>query len=448
MHTYHKNSALYILLLIPLCASLSAMEPVDMPGDDAHEAIPLLDEADEYDQEMQDIRLVMAMEDEDDIELDEQKSVFFDGSRRFYDDESRELARDRACEKRLKPIVFNSTLCTGITIGTATLAVHLCEWCRSLNVRDYAIMTSLVMSYFLIMYSIIDWVFEIKPAIAERNPFSYRKSCCNDEQSVTIPQAMIDAADSTKIIFCDQPRLQRGYATCSCPFFKKLRYNGLRRIFFSKKDIELHNKIQERLDNPCTPLREQYRNLAYQIKKLLVTELPRELIAHIFSNFPNQNILEHMLDHHPKDWWDKGICHLNEEELLLLMKKSSITQWEKFYEYGLSPYLTASVLAENGWVAFAKNKKYPIQCNMKFFNIYAMPNEHMKRYFAKFVNPTVYLPYSPQLAQYYKFEDDPAYALEHVNPTSKKIKHLLQLRQEIVARNPALMQPIPNNNIN
>lgn len=88
---------------------------------------------------------------------------------------------------------------------------------------------------------------------------------------------------------------------------------------------------------------------------------------------------------------------------------------------------------------------------MRYFKKYYNPLEFNKMHYyvtEMDISPTIYLPYSPQIAEYYKFEANPIYKLEYMAPSSKKIEHLLQLRQEIIARNPALWQPIPNNNNN
>lgn len=435
----------YVFFISSLSIPLVGMEPVDLAND--QEAVPLLEQV----QEAQDVRLQMDME-EDDTNLDEQKPVLFDGTRRFYDEETRIQVKKRAIKQCLKSTAVQTITGTSFAMLIFYFVIYYFlskhYEINPLALDLYASCSASIFVLYSLLFSFEGYLFIIRPAIAEETPFSSHYNLCGRvEKRITIPQSIIDSADITKNIPIADNYAESLHFTISSLLFKKLHYDKLRRSLFSRENYEFYSAMLEHLKNPKITLREHYRNLAYQIKKLLVLKLPREIVGHIFSKFPNNNILEHMMSHCPQNLKDKKILFLNEKELLLLLQKNKLLKWQECLEYGLSPYLAASILEENGWIAFSKSKKYSIRCNMKFFVKDIMPN-HMNYYFAKFSEPTIYLPYSLQLAHYYKFEDDPAYTLEHIAPTNRKIERLLQLRQEIIGRNPALVQPIQNNNNN
>lgn len=379
MRIYLRNPVFYVLMVVSSYTSLSAMEPVDMPGDEAHEAIPLLDRAQEDHQEAQDIRLEMAMEDESDTELDEQKPVLFDGSRRFYDGEARKQAKIKAFKQCLKFTTLWTMLYTGLAGGSAYAINTLFPLMILLIAsRDFSTIpqfpfqimgavtlgeTALCMIIFMVYNSILAWRREFRPVIKELNPFKPCPpvTCCDEDlyspikPLVTIPQSMVDAADNSKLI-CSTKTHVLGLYHRPARVFEELHFDGLRRLLFSKKDFELFKRTKEKLENAHLNLHEEYRNLAYQVKKILRANLLKDLVKQIFRYFPQRNILKHMLAHHPQHTWDQQFCYIHEKDALSLLKKHGAQDWEKAFSKRFKPYLAASILAENGWIAFSKSK--------------------------------------------------------------------------------------------
>lgn len=346
-------------------------------------------------------------------DIEKNVTALFDGSRRFYDEETRNQAKRKSYKQCIKLTALRTTLsggaCSALMLAINFLALLITHDSVKFSYPEIVSLTFAESSFFIAIYlvyfSILDWITIVQPVTKEYNPFREHISDrwpCNQvslaKPYATIPESMINAASTTKLIHADKNKISTIYR--SSTIFEYLHFDRLRRVIFSKNDFELLKRIQNIL-----------------------------LLAELSENDK-----------------DKEFCSMHEKDFLSLMKKNEPYNWEDLTTERSKPYLAASILAENGWVAFSQSEKYPIQCNMQYFDMNAIPEDTHVYFTEHDISPTMYLPFSTQLAHYYKFEEDPAYTLEYEAPTNRQLAQLLQLRQEIIGRNPELDLPVQNNN--
>jgi len=210
-----------------------------------------------------------------------------------------------------------------------------------------------------------------------------------------------------------------------------IRFWKLKQVIFSpnRRLHKLIQKVQERLEN-VSPLRDEYRKLAFQVKKHLRSQLSRDTLWCIFRFFPQNNILEHVLSHHNEKFWRRDYSYLTKKEWIHLiysyMPESHL----------LKIFYNVTHLSAKGWCAFAQSEKYPIRCRTAYFDENTLRHWALDAYHngCKKLNPTIFVPYHSELAKHYKFEEDPHYAPEFENPSNEKIRRLLELRQEVIAQ--------------
>ncbi len=123
------------------------------------------------------------------------------------------------------------------------------------------------------------------------------------------------------------------------------------------------------------------------------------------------------------------VCHVTEKEFIYLLHGLS----NKPNECGELPmvcklYARQILMAKSGWFSFTQSKDYPIPISMKYFDLTQIPQIAAEWYIA-FEGPQLYFPYSPKLARYYSFENDPLYQGKNIRESSEQIKHLLELRE-------------------
>lgn len=93
----------------------------------------------------------------------------------------------------------------------------------------------------------------------------------------------------------------------------------------------------------------------------------------------------------------------------------------------VNAYARAIILAHNGWLSLARTEKYPFRCHMRYFDDVLLP-EASRRWYANEHGPAIYLPFDITLAAYYKFEEDPQYQNQFSHPSSPHLSSLLRER--------------------
>lgn len=412
--------------------------------------IPLLEMEFDHSNEADDFHLEMNAEGESDAELLEYKPVLFDGTRRFYDDDARRQAKIKAYKK----CILFTTCCTalwGAGVGTAAYLLNLLTSLivnafsdYNTSIHDVTILASLEIACMLptifVFFAHHNWAHQFTPYVAEYNPFTtYRQThrylCDNIEIVVHpefhIPEELIKAAAKRSTRFTHKKESIKNIKT-AC---ENSRWWKLQRFLPGRfrKNYDNINKISERL-NQDPPIREEYRNVAYKIKQILLEALPSEMVKKIFCYFPQNNILLHMLAHEPESKWRTNYSYIHENEFLSLwLIQPSLLDLSA--HHAVQNYYNASMLEQNGWISFLPSKKYSLRCAMYYFDHGHVPN-HKNKYSNRFgvAAPIIYLPYSLELANFYSFDLDPEYYEDHKKPRNKKIKHLMAKRKEIVNR--------------
>lgn len=143
-------------------------------------------------------------------------------------------------------------------------------------------------------------------------------------------------------------------------------------------------------------------------------KLPKDIISYLFK----------FIDFKTLDKY----TYLSENELVYLLQNRSTFSGHNEYTPLIHTYAQFILLAEHGWVHFTHTKKYPIKCEPKYFDKQALSEAAQQLYCAP-EGPTIYLPYSRELAKYYKFEEDPEYQEDTINPRNALIRTLLAERK-------------------
>lgn len=403
----------------------------------------------------EDVRLLVEDEDE------QYPSALYDGSRAYYD----AVAQKKASVKRyikagkncLKLTAFWSGL-VAVGFGAAWFAMD------SIIFAGMAINEAIhnpefpatAKDYFNLLSLLMPWEMGASTAIA--TPliaaggftktifpllYSAPRNCCLYEgldqfylddliipyERTEISPELIASADNKQRLFESKDNIRRLLETYHIEYWK------LRRIIFpsDRAHAKLIQKIEKRMKD-VSPLRNQYRKVAYLLKKDLKSRLGRDVVQYLSQYFPSKNILLHVLAHREEYLWSLEYSYLTEQEWMMLGNRSLVC---------CQPHKRATDLADSGWCAFSASEKYPIRCHMKYFDEQA--DELQSRYVfqTQYRKPTIFIPYHPDIARYYKFEEDPHYAPEFENPSDEKIRRLLARRQEIIAQ-----QRIENNNNN
>lgn len=260
------------------------------------------------------------------------------------------------------------------------------------------------------------------------------------------PEIIACANDSSKLIWKIPSIIQEA---CTLKEKESLFWNIRRTLFAAdREDYAILQRIKERLSRTC---REEYARTAYSLKRKLTQSFPPEIILAIFKFFPKNgeyhNLLLHMIPRR-EIYNGENVHYLTEKEVLILCKriKRSIHKILNHYAEPIN-YHIATRLEHYGWISFAPNEKYPIACQMEYFEADQMPKEARKMYYSERLSPIFYLPYHPDLARFYRFEDDPDYTDEYEKPSSGKIRNLLAMRNEVINQRAAL-RPFHNENNN
>lgn len=441
----------HILFLLFACFSLSAMEEE-----------PLLDGTDgiELNEQLEQI-----------IDEEELPSPLYDESRRFYDEKSRHQARKKAWRECFKLTALHGLTMSGILGGLACAVNAIVyrvlatvpgtdkEVFSSYMIRATVAETAIIPIFNLAGLGIGYFFEKVVPVIKEHDPFETYKHAnkcircfCNGgkrpHEATKFPLDFFEAQTIPQTI-CSPRKNIDSFLRDVRLNLESRRFCKLRRFIFpsdrtahetvKKVDARLHQILPP---HPQAPLREEYPRIAFQLKKFLRANLSRDTMQYLSQFFIGKNILLHMLSNRPEFWLNPELNFVTEKEFLTLSLHlgKSHAAWYRRKEMKL--YYFVSILAQNGWLSLNKSSKYPIRCNMKFFDNNVLPENIRPYYFASFdanqdttdVRPTVFLPYHPDLSRYYKFEEDQEYASEFENPSNEKIRRLLELRQELIAR--------------
>ncbi len=387
-------------------------------------------------------------------------TAIWDNSRRYYDAESKKIATLKACKNCLTSTALSSgafiagiggTIFIGYSFayGFANLLDILAEGSHSLSWDWYASLKWVVgggtgaISAIMIPLIIIMRAGEIYDARVEQNPFELsdeERSDNNKKPSISLD--LIQAADETKQYYFSKHTIK------SLIDHKPPLWMIRRKIIPADRILDnVMQRITIRMGN-ASPLRIEYYKVAFQLNKLLKEELGKDVVQYLHQFFSNKNILHHLLANYHPALWSLDYTYLTEKECLLLLNGLKIDPIKTYLAY-----CNTSILAENGWGAFSPSEKYPIRCHTKFFDQESIPQDAAPIYAAPDIGitPTLYLPYHPDLARYYKFEDDPYYAAEYEKPSHEKIRKLLILRHKILDQSSTAhqfpAQALNNNNI-
>lgn len=117
---------------------------------------------------------------------------------------------------------------------------------------------------------------------------------------------------------------------------------------------------------------------------------------------------------------------VSEHELLSLLQDT----WHRTgvqYDSTVEAYARLALLAHHGWLSFGRTEKYPIRCETKYFDAIALTPAQQRWYNAT-NQATIYVPYCPELAHVYKFEDDPHYVENPDYQHNQLVQELLNAR--------------------
>jgi len=404
---------IYLLLIILVATPLAAMEPVSLSMNDkaTKETMPLL------------APQRVAMNDQENA--DESKSILFNGSRRYYDHASYKKVRNEAIKR-----CACDSLCSGLGMGCLVCAgadafagcLYACagsskglifKWAGSLFV-ECGVFCGGATCLSITSITGCGLACDTHTKIAN-NP---EKLEWNDE--LKISSDMLAAADPKKMIWLERESLKNLVERaskksinndCALPFLRKLFTCS----YCTEKKIR--NVITKRLQfKAIIPAL-----LADKFKKKLgvkgAYDLPKDVIKHIFTFIDFTEINKQ--------------SYVTEKELFYLLRDLTKNQYPYFVQMHPVAFAYAKqlLLAQNGWLSLTKSEQYPIRCEMKYFDITALP-QNAKRWYCPAEGPTIYLPFDPQLARYYQFEKDPAYQAEHNHPSNSQITALLAERKK------------------
>lgn len=177
-------------------------------------------------------------------------------------------------------------------------------------------------------------------------------------------------------------------------------------------------------------------------------EIPYESITH--HPFVSCKHKDTNKRHDPKACLLNKYTFISEKDFLYLMRELSDEQslrpdqgvWEPTNIQPSYFYSDLSKLAKNGWLSFVRTDKHPVACNMNYVDLDAASRlerrvnrmqvlSRMSHWGEVKNTPTFYLPYSLQLAEFYKFEEDPAYRVEYLAP-DEQMRRLVERRTEIL----------------
>lgn len=451
---FKRTHLLVVLFGLVLNWAVSPMEPFGVAP--FGNRLVHQDEGADYEliQQGEDVRLLVEDEEE------QYPTALYDGSRAYYD----AAAQKKASVKRyikagkncLKFTAFWSVLAavgygaawfTLDSLGLGVVAIaQAIKYQSPMTFRDYLDALSIAMPWemgltmgmatpVIATGGYIKTIFPLRSAYPrswclyrELDQF-YLDDLIIPYERTEISPELIASTDNKQRLFESKDNIRRLLETYHIEYWK------LRRIIFpsDRAHAKLIQKIEKRMED-VSPLRDKYRKVAYLLKKHLKFHLGRDVVQYLSQYFPSKNILLHVLAHREEYLWSLEYSYLTEQEWMMLGNRSLAC---------CQPHKRATDLADSGWCAFSASEKYPIRCHMKYFDEQA--DELQSRYVfqTQYRKPTIFIPYHPDIARYYKFEEDPHYAPEFENPSDEKIRRLLARRQEIIAQ-----QRIENNNNN
>jgi hypothetical protein len=388
-----------LLLSLLIMSPIIAMEPVPLLMRD--ENTPLIAP-----------RQLLMNEQSD--ENEKEKSIFFDGTRRFYNEEGCKQMCKETCKEWLCMAAITGISC-GCLVGGCGEAFAGCFYACSHNSLGCALFETVQGGLFLDCCVLgcgatsgagtVCWGYIFGVAILNQCDTDIKQMKWHRELS--IPAETLKDADPHEIIWFEKSTIQSllDHATArSSSFFEPLALiRNIKSGFFCSQ-WKIRNQINARLSVPSLLRRE----LAHKFRQ--EHRLPKDLIMHLFTyiNFSDLN---------------KYSC-ISKKELLYLLNGLSASSPISQNAQNLVHYI---ILAQNGWLSLNKNEKYPIRCEMKYIDATALP-QHARNWYRTQEGPSIYLPYSEQLARFYKFEEDPEYQADYTHPRDAYIGALLTER--------------------
>lgn len=340
-----KNKSSFVLqLLTPilfssLCAPLLAM---DRDSDIPNEGTPLIAPVS--------------------VSMNEEAPIFFDGTRLFYDAQSRVEVRNAIIKKCLCATIIN-------TIGCGCIGA-------SIGISGSGFLYACGVNQGLLFHNI--WGLLLEPCtfcggsmcVFSTPVISITESCQASAENGDDPQKMIwekpleitpemiHAADNRKLI-----RLEKGH-------LEALLEQASTKSF---------------LDDFPWPWLNKLLCCSYCDENLVIESIKNRLIQ------------------------DPDNTSISERELLFLLRDLTNYDERPAYPEVADAYAKQALLAKYGWLSFKKTDKYPLKCKMKYFDRQSIP-EGAKEWYCHQEGQAVYLPNSKiQLIRHYKFSEDPAY---------------------------------------
>lgn len=397
---------LSLLLIILITTPLAAMEPVSLRMEDKApiETTHLL------------APQPVAMNDKENA--DPSKSILFNGSRRYYDYESYKKVRNEAIKR-----CTCDTLCSGLGMGCVGClfgqSIAGCMYaCRGTSKGIYFCFTTggLCIEWgttgagagFLAMPLLLGGPFACSALMEIAN--NPEKLEWNNQ--LEISSDMLAAADPKKLIWLERNLLRNLVERasqksinndCALPFLSKLFACS----YCAEKKVRdaITKRLQVKAIIPAL--------LAEKFQKEY--HLPKDVIRHLFKFIDFTKINKQ--------------SYVTEKELFYLLRDLAKNHYNEPIRPVAYTYAKQLLLAQNGWISLTKSEKYPIKCEMKYFDINSLPQK-TKRWYKLNEGPTIYLPFDPQIAKYYKFEEDPAYQTEFEHPSNQQIMTLLAERKK------------------
>ncbi len=367
-----KLSVLIILFASLANVFVHAMEPVIM----SDERVPLLAQED-----TQTPAALSMMDDQEDTA--HPNFILFDGTRRFYDSASKHALWAQSAKRCLCNTALNTICagCIGSCLGGAVGAVT-CLWGTN-HLVTYTISGTALCSGSGCLASLMTYL----SLSAQENANAAEKLAW--ENRLEIPESLRAASSDSKLIWVEKKSLEtllyhaatkdaRGRDDLLWPWIGRLA------TCYYRKEKQTIEKIRQRVEQNRPKITYQ---LLFAFQKL---KIPKKVALQILSSidFPD----------------DEQEIYITQQEIMYLLQDLGN---HKDHSPLVHDYARLILLAQNGWISFARSEKYTVECQLQYFDQNSLPAS-AKQWYSLGNGPTIFLPKpSQQIMQYYKFNEDP-----------------------------------------
>lgn len=344
---------------------------------------------------------------------DDEQPLLFDGSRHYFDEETRKNTRKTTIKQCLYGAALAGTGagCLFCLIGCAfggclsacaksTVGVVFCKVPGGKLVEFGLIEGSTGVFVGNLIGGIIG-------GVEAKGRFKKNSDPLKWKDGLIISPETLEAADSRLKLWIQKSTLKTliqnaGYGS---PLFTRT-FQSLYTCHYQPSEKPIIANLRKRLERNITQLM-----LFHALRE---AGLPKDVVRYLFSFLKATDLPD--------------ITCISEKELFFLMRNVSDYGERKEKPAVCYDYASPLLLANTGWVSWTPTEKHPIRCEMGCF-------ERSKHWYFLENGPVIYLPFTMQLSSCYKFEDDPAYAKQFAHPSSPQISALLLERQKYAPHN-------------